>query len=471
MHACSVTASSGKSDIRIIVVGASASKAPKAIEAEAARLASGDISGPVSLIVDGERFGLVKVRDDDWLVGGEAWRLLGSDVVKLMRASKLKRATVEVGGDKDQLQALVEGVILGDYLYTECRSGKVIKRSKLTVRIPGAAKAIKEGTAVAECQNIARSFSDAPPNALNPASFAKRVQVLAREYGLTCKVTSGIAALTKANFPGLIQVGQGSKTPPALVELRYVPKKGSAKAKKRLALVGKGMTFDSGGLSIKPSPGMWEMKNDCGGAAAVLGAMLLIARQQPKVPVTGYLALAENMPDGAACRPGDIYQARNGKFIHIDNTDAEGRLILSDVLTYACEQGATHMLDAATLTGACVVALGMGIAGLMSHDDKWSGQVRAAGLAVGEELWPLPLYGEYRGDLDHIHADVNNIGGSRWGGALTAGLFLSEFVDHKVKWAHCDIAGPAIRTGGWRYYAKGMTGFGVRSFARVAADL
>jgi leucyl aminopeptidase len=213
------------------------------------------------------------------------------------------------------------------------------------------------------------------------------------------------------------------------------------------------------------------MKGDMGGAAAVLAAIKLIGERKGKVPVTAYMALAENLADSDAQRPGDIYQARNGTYIHVDNTDAEGRLVLSDVLTYACEQGATHMADAATLTGACLVALGTGIAGLMGNDEEWTGTVRDAGQTVGEELWPLPLYGEYRRLLDHPHADINNIGG-RFAGTMTAGIFLQQFVDPSVRWCHLDIAGPAMRgAGNWRYFTKGSTGFACRTMAALAERL
>jgi leucyl aminopeptidase len=282
------------------------------------------------------------------------------------------------------------------------------------------------------------------------------------------KTVSGLRELAKAGFPGLCQVGVAGSAEPALVEIAYKPKK--AKGKAKLALVGKGLTFDSGGISLKPGDKMWEMKADMGGAAAVYAAMKAIAILAPAVPVTAYLALAENMPDSKAQRPGDIYVTRKGISIHVDNTDAEGRLVLADVLTYACEQGATHLVDVATLTGACLVALGDKVAGLFSRHDDWATQVRAAGQAVGEELWRLPLHGEYRSLMDHPHADINNIGG-RNGGAITAALFLSEFVDPAVKWAHLDVAGPVIQTGGWRCYAKGMTGFATRSLVRLAEDL
>ena len=202
----------------------------------------------------------------------------------------------------------------------------------------------------------------------------------------------------------------------------------------------------------------------------VVGAMLIIASEQPKNPVTAYIALAENMPGGNATRPGDVFKARNGTFVHVDNTDAEGRLVLSDVLTYASEQGASHIIDVATLTGACMVALGKDIAGVMSPDSGWSDTIRQAGLSVGEECWPLPLYSGYNELLNHPHADLNNMGG-RFGGALTAGLFLQRFVGKKATWAHLDVAGPAIRAEGWRYYGKGMTGFSTPNTRRTGPSI
>jgi leucyl aminopeptidase len=407
------------------------------------------------------------------LIGGEDWRQAGASIAAAVRSAEIKRATIHVEAEAEAVQALVEGAVLGDYAFTAYRSGKAGKRSKLTLRLPGHGPAVKAGLAVASSQNLARTFGDLPPNDLTPAAFAKRASAELAELGLAVTVVSGSKALAKAGFPGLVAVGQGSVNQPALLEIRYQPKKRLAKGGPKLALVGKGITFDSGGISLKPGAGMWEMKMDMCGAAAVLGAIRLIAEQQPAVPVTAYIALAENMPGGEAQRPGDIYQARNGTFIHVDNTDAEGRLVLSDVLTYACEQGATHVVDAATLTGAALVGLGMSVAAVMGrqgHDGAWVEEVRAAGQDRGEEFWPLPLYGEYRRQLDHPHADINNIGG-RTAGTITAGMFLAEFVSDDVQWAHCDIAGPAMRTDSWRYYSKGATGFAVRSFARLAQRL
>jgi leucyl aminopeptidase len=468
MHNITVTATAGKSELHVVIVGHSDAKVPKLVGRQAARIAKGEIDGPVTLLCEEGLYLLVKLSEKAWYVGGEAWRMLGKTIVDAARAAKTYDVTVHYSGSTGEPQALVEGLILADYRYDVLRSGKAAKRADLTVRVPKQIAAVKAGIQVAAAQNLARELADMPPNLLNPKTFAQRAQKELRGSGLTVKVISGNRALTKANFPGLVQVGQAGSEEPALVEIKYVPKK--AAKDKHLALVGKGITFDTGGISIKPSSGMWEMKADMSGAAAVLAAMTLIAQQQPALRVTGYLCLAENMPDKNAQRPGDIYIARNGKTIHVDNTDAEGRLVLADVLTYAAEQGATHMVDVATLTGACLVALGDRVSGLLGRHDNFLQTVRQAGQEVGEEHWQLPLYGEYRSLIDHPHADMNNVGG-RNGGTITAALFLSEFVPEKVQWAHLDIAGPAIQTSGWRYYAKGMTGFATRTLARIAEKL
>jgi leucyl aminopeptidase len=468
MHDLTVTADLGKSDLTVVVIGHCSARLPRLVQAQAARIAKGEAGAPLSLVCEDGRYLLVKPDEKPWLVGGENWRVLGKEIVDGVRAAKAGAATVLVNGTAANPQALVEGMLLGDYRYNLLRSGKEGKRSAITIRVPKQKDAVKAAEAVAGAQNLARELADMPPNLLNPETFADRARKEARKAGLGFKAISGNRALEKAGFPGLVQVGKAGSAEPVLVELTYSPKR--APKGKHLALVGKGITFDTGGISIKPGAGMWEMKGDMGGAAAVLGAMTLIAEQQPDVAVTGYLCLAENMPDAEAQRPGDIYRARNGKYIHVDNTDAEGRLVLADVLTYAVEQGATHVVDVATLTGACLVALGDRIAGLLGRGQQFLDQVRTAGQEAGEELWQLPLYGEYRGLIDHPHADVNNTGG-RNGGTITAALFLAEFIPDTVKWAHLDIAGPAIQVGGWRYYAKGMTGFATRTLARVAAKM
>jgi len=468
MHECTVTTSRGKSQVTAVVVGHCAADLPRAVERAAAAVAKGSIKQQTWVDADDRRYLVIGVRDDAWLVGGESWRCLGADVVAAVRDQGYTSVTILAEGDAADLQALAEGCVLGDYRFLACRSGDAGKRRTVTVRVPGG-KALATGVRVAEAQNAAREFADLPPNQLYPASFVKRTRKSLAGTGLRIKAVEGIEALRKARFPGLVTVGQGSARPPALLEIAYRPSK-PRKSKTHFALVGKGITFDSGGISLKPGAGMWEMKMDMGGAATVFGAIKAIASLKPRVPVTAYIALAENMPDGRATRPGDIYQARNGKWINVDNTDAEGRLVLSDTLTYACERGATHLVDVATLTGAEVVALGTSVAAVMGRHDDFVHDVRVAGLERGEELWPMPLYGEYRALLDHPHADLNNIGG-RWAGCLTAGIFLSEFVDPGVRWAHCDVAGPAMRTDGWRYYAKGGTAFGVRSLAHLATTL
>ncbi|HYE07913.1 MAG TPA: leucyl aminopeptidase family protein [Planctomycetota bacterium] len=468
MHDATVTAAKGSSDLTVVVVGHSAAKLPRLVEREAARLAKGQI-GAQNLVAEDGRYLLLKPDDKAWLIGGENWRLIGCQVAEAVRAAHGKSATVLVQGAGADVQAMVEGVLLGDYRYNVSRSGKEGTRTAITVRFPGHQRAVEDGERIARCQNLARELADSPGNVINPQTFVARARQELKGLGLDVRVTSGVDALRRARFPGLVQVGMAGSAPPALLEIRHTPRK-AKKSKHRLALVGKGITFDSGGISLKPGAKMWEMKGDMGGAAAVLAAMKAIAELKVDVPVTGYIALAENMPDSRAQRPGDIYQARNGKWIHVDNTDAEGRLVLADVLTYACEQGATHLVDLATLTGAVLVALGDKVAGLMGRHEAWLQKVRQAGLEVGEEYWPLPLYGEYRSLIDHPHADINNTGGP-YGGSITAGIFLSEFVSDHVHWAHCDIAGAAIQAGGWRYFAKGMTGFGTRMLVRLASRL
>ncbi|HKY75796.1 MAG TPA: M17 family metallopeptidase, partial [Acidimicrobiia bacterium] len=247
------------------------------------------------------------------------------------------------------------------------------------------------------------------------------------------------------------------------VKLTYTPK---GKVTGTVALVGKGITFDSGGLSLKTADGMETMKTDMSGAAAVIGTMSVLRQAGVQTKVIAFVPTTENMPGGRAIKPGDVLKIRNGKTVEVLNTDAEGRLILADGLSLAVEEKPDAIIDLATLTGACVVALGMKIAGLMGNDDAWIGQVRDAADRVGEPMWPLPLPQEYRKDLDSEIADLKNITGGRGGGALTAGLFLAEFAGD-IPWAHLDIAGPARASADDGYIGKGGTGFGVRTLVEV----
>ena len=276
------------------------------------------------------------------------------------------------------------------------------------------------------------------------------------------KVLSG-AQLEAEALGGVLGVGQGSANPPRFVKATYSP----ARPQGSLALVGKGVVFDSGGLSLKTSSGMETMKTDMSGAAAVLAAMSVLAAVGVKAKVTAYVPMVENMPSGTAIRPGDVLKIRNGKTVEVLNTDAEGRLILADALSLASEDEPDAIIDLATLTGACMVALGDKIAGLMGNDDGWNDQVRDAADATGESVWPLPLPKEYRKLLESEVADLRNISTGGYGGALTAGLFLQEFVDG-APWVHLDIAGPARAGGDDGYVLKGGTGFGVRTLVALA---
>jgi leucyl aminopeptidase len=273
-------------------------------------------------------------------------------------------------------------------------------------------------------------------------------------------------ALAKGGYGGILGVGQGSVRPPRLVRISYRP----ARAVKHIAFVGKGITFDSGGLSLKPNDAMVTMKCDMAGAAAVLTAVVAIAKLAPKVAVTAYGALAENMPSGSAQRPSDVLTIYGGKTVEVLNTDAEGRLVMADALVRAGEDEPDLIVDVATLTGACVVALGTRVSGIMANDDDLLARLRETSERAGDAMWPLPLPGELREKLDSAVADIANIG-ERWGGALSAGVFLKEFVGENIKWAHLDIAGPAFNEGSpYGYTPKGGTGAAVRTLVQIAQD-
>jgi leucyl aminopeptidase len=301
-----------------------------------------------------------------------------------------------------------------------------------------------------------------PGSVVIPEYMAEAARSIAKEADLDLKVWDE-RRLAKEGYNGLVQVGRGSSHPPRLIRLSYRAKK----AKYHLALVGKGVTFDTGGISIKPADKMFEMKGDMSGGAAVLTAMLALGKLKPQVNITGIVPAAENFPDANAQRPGDIFYAKNGKSIMVDNTDAEGRLILTDGLHLAGEEKATHILDIATLTGAVVRALGLSVAGVMGNDSRLIQAVIASGQNQGESFWELPLPAEYKELLKTPYADINNIGGPV-AGALTAGLFLQEFVPEGTAWAHLDIAGPFIREKEWKYYEAGAIGFGTKTLIDVA---
>lgn len=368
------------------------------------------------------------------------------------------------------IQSVVEGMALSLYKFdyksssTKNKEDEVLKKVVLAGSTSSAANsAILKATAVVEGVVLARDLVNEPGGSLTPQVFARKATRMAKEKGLTAKVMDE-AAIKKAGFGGLLGVNRGSDHPPRFVELTYRPK---GKAKATLALVGKGITFDSGGLSIKPWQGMSEMKTDMGGAAAVIGAMSALSSLAPKIRVKGYLPMTDNMLGGDATRPGDVLKIRNGKTIEVINTDAEGRLILADALSLASEANPDAIVDLATLTGACVVALGSDIAGLMGKNDAFLNQVEKAAKDAGEKVWQLPLPDEYKDLYKSPIADMKNISAGGYGGALTAGLILSEFVPEGIPWAHLDIAGPARADKDNAENVEGGTGFGVRTLIKL----
>ncbi|MFH8447523.1 leucyl aminopeptidase [Streptomyces sp. NPDC018026] len=323
--------------------------------------------------------------------------------------------------------------------------------------------AIERAAAVAEELNRARDLVNTPPNDLDPEAFAAVAQAAAKEHGIKVQVLDE-KALTKGGYGGILGVGAGSASGPRLVKLSYT----SPKAKKSLAFVGKGITYDSGGISLKPAGHNETMKCDMAGAAAVFAAVVAAARLGLEVNVTGWLALAENMPSGSATRPGDVLRMYSGKTVEVLNTDAEGRLVLADALWAASQDKPDAIIDVATLTGAMMLALGSRTYGIMANDDAFRSAVHEAAEESGEPAWPMPLPEHLRKGMDSPTADIANMG-ERMGGGLVAGLFLQEFVGEGITWAHLDIAGPAFNEGGpFGYTPKGGTGTAVRTLVRVA---
>jgi len=321
---------------------------------------------------------------------------------------------------------------------------------------------LRKGGILGEAVNLTRELVNRPAGEIYPESFAQRAGELASEYGLSFDVLDE-SRLQSEKMGSLLAVAQGSERPPRVAVLEYL--KGGETAP-TLALVGKGVTFDSGGLSIKTNEGMKTMKSDMAGAATVLGAMVAIARLELPVNVVGYMGLVENMVSGRSYKLGDVLTARNGVTIEVLNTDAEGRLVLADVLSYAVDRGADRLVDLATLTGACVVALGEDVTGTFANDQSWSDEVLASAAASAEDAWPLPMFDHFADLLKSDVADVKNVGG-RWGGAITAAKFLEKFVSGKP-WVHLDIAGPSFASSNKPTREGGATGCMVRTLVELA---
>lgn len=324
---------------------------------------------------------------------------------------------------------------------------------------------LKRGQIIGESMNFTRDLANEPPNILHPTEFAKRAQAMSKETGLKCEVLDE-AKMIKLGMGSLMSVSIGSEQPAKLIVMKYEPKKSTAKKGELLAIVGKGITFDTGGISLKPGEGMDAMKYDMSGGASVAGAMRAIGLLKPSVPVLGIIAAVENMPDGKATRPSDVVTAMNGKTIEILNTDAEGRLILADAVAYAEKQGATKIIDMATLTGAVIIALGDVNTAVLGNDQELVDEIIECGKEVGENYWQLPVGREYSRGIKSDIADIKNIGPSRKAGTIIGAVFIQEFVD-KAKWAHLDIAGTAWADNERPHMAKGPTAVAVKTLVNL----
>ena len=367
-------------------------------------------------------------------------------------------------------EALAEGVALGAYRYGRFKDADPAtdRLTDVLIVMSGGQRvraAVARGVQIAEAVCLARDLVNTPGGTLTAPVFAEQAIEIARSAGLSVTAMDR-DAIEAAGLGGLLGVNRGSALPPTMLQISHDPER----SRGFLALVGKGITFDSGGLSIKSAEGMTDMKSDMGGAAAVLAAMTLLPEVAPRLKVTAFLHLTDNMVGPDATRVGDVLSIRNGKTVEVLNTDAEGRLILADGLSLASEARPDAIVDMATLTGACIIALGQRTAGLMGNDEAWINQVQAAADEAGEPVWPLPMPRHLRKGLDSDIADLRNIGKGRYGGALTAALFLEEFVADGIPWAHIDMAGPAFADEADGEVPKGATGYGVRLLAQLFVD-
>mgnify|MGYP001186072961 CR=1 FL=1 len=395
-----------------------------------------------------------------------------------VNAGKLAFAVPGRHGTFDEARAATEGLQLGAYRFDKWKSKKDEEKKELKQAfVTGAGldkdadarKGLELGLAVAEGICFARDLVNEPAMTMTPTQLARAAQAKLKVPGLTVTVhdRKKIEQLKMGMFLG---VAQGSREEPKLIEVKYTPRGARGAKAKPVALVGKAITFDSGGLSLKPADAMVDMKTDMAGSAAVFGAMFAIAHLKPDFPVHAYVGSCENMPSGSAYRPGDILTARNGKTVEITNTDAEGRLVLGDVLTYAVQQSKPRVvIDLATLTGACIVALGMTTVGTWSNEDEWAEKVLAAAKQAGESFWHMPLTEEVKENLKSPVADMKN-SGARWGGSISAALFLREFVEGNP-WVHLDIAGPSTTDKETGYQSKGGTGVGIRTLVELVRSL
>ncbi|MGI9101476.1 MAG: leucyl aminopeptidase [Terriglobales bacterium] len=469
--------------------------ADKAVQDAAAELiSSGEVTGKIFETVMTHRPQGLKAKRLLLIGGGKAknfsayeLRKLAGTAVRFLKPKNI-RSFVMVAPDRvadpsaqaggwgaDAVKAIVEGAFVGNFDPDTYKSDRKDQRIE-EVTIAAAAgqdenalqAAMQEGRIIGESQNFTRELVNEPSNRMTPTMMAERARQMVHSLNvpeLTVE-TYGADKIKELKMGAFWSVAQGSDEPPALIVIRYEPK--DAPEKPVIGLVGKGITFDTGGISIKPADGMEKMKYDMAGGAAMLGAIRALASLKPKVRVLAIVCASENMPSGKAQKPGDVQIAMSGKSIEIINTDAEGRLVLADGLYYARQLGATHLVDAATLTGACVVALGYVNAGVFTNDDQLWERFRAANQRAGEKMWRLPVDVEYQELIRSGIADIKNTGG-RWGGAITAAMFLKEFVD-ETPWIHLDIAGTAWEEDNKAWIAKGPSGIAVRSLVEFVRD-
>lgn len=422
--------------------------------------------------------GLGPVKTNDY----EIVRRVSSVAFSKLKSLKVKSAgydlltlTKHTKDNSRAVQAAVEGIELTDYKMDEYKGQASSKKKKEPstleslvflaggkLSVASLKKAITQGQIIAEGVNFTRRLGDLPGNLMTPAILAGEVQKASKGTGLKVTVFDK-ARIKKEKMGGLLGVSLGSDKDPRFIIMEY---KGAAASKKPIALVGKGLTFDAGGISIKPAAGMDEMKYDMQGGAAVIGTLLAVAKLKLKANVIGYIPASENMPGPGANKPGDILTARNGKTIEVLNTDAEGRLILSDALVYASEKKPKLIMDAATLTGAMVVALGNTYTGVFSRDSSLVDKVKAAADKANENVWPMPIHDDHAGDMKGVFADLQNISNYRGAGSSTAAAFLEHFIENEVPWAHFDIAGTGWNQGNRHPYCpkKGATGALVRTW-------
>ena len=433
--------------------------------------------GTISELVIPQGEGLLTVVVAGCGVGAEckpvAFRKAAGEAARALHQAKVTQAVVAApiltnAKRGAYLEAVVEGLYLGAYTFTEFKSeAKAAPECTVTLcsAIPEAEALVAKAQVSAEAVCFTRDLVNRPGNVVNPEVMANAASKLAEELPLEVEVLDEVQ-MAERKMGAILAVGQGSANPPRMITLKY----NGADAAPYVAYVGKGITFDSGGISIKPDDGMGEMKDDMSGAGAVLGAMKAIATLGLKCNVIGILACAENMPGGRAQRPGDIVRAANGKTIEVISTDAEGRMVLADAVDYACKLGAQKVIDIATLTGAVIIALGKETSGIVSNDDALVEQIKKAGKFAGENYWQLPSLPECKEAIKSDVADLLNSAG-RPGGCITGGLFIGEFVAKNIPWAHLDIGGTSTATKSSGHKVKGGTGFGTLTLIKLAEAL